>query len=985
VNFVRGLEIPTKETAMKLNAENSAGSSKSIRGDLASSTSTPNRIWKLMKKWKIQLLVSGVVVIFAFLSFLDETLDLPHLLAGAPSTPTNWAEITLDVIAIFLVGSISVIMLSVFESKRKQAEEELIRLSTAVKMSTDSIVISDLEAKVIDINEATLKMYGTDSKEDLIGKKSFDIIAPQDKKRALEGMQKVLKKGYLKDGEYHIVTKNGKQVPLEVSVALMRDGQGRPLGFVAVSRDITERNRAEEVLKRSEEKFRSLFENANDGIIYLDESGRILDVNKKALEIFGGPKREVLGRHYTKLGIFSTRDIPVLTSKFDNILASEKIRLNVCIKSKKGQEVPLECSVSIVRMGDHASGIMVVARDVTERKRTEEALQEERNKLQAIVDSMEYGLTIQDRDYNIIYQNEVLRKFLGDNLGEKCYRAYEFSDKICDGCPVRKAWADGKSHTAERKVVYPSGEILFWENTASPIRDARGEIVACLEITRNITDRKKSDEEIRKLSQYLESIIDNANLWLDVLDENGNVVIWNKAAEQISGYPREEVVGRGEIWEWLFPDQEYRNKITAKVAAIIEKGEVVEDFETTIRCKDGEIKTISWNSRNLLGAEGKPVGSIALGRDVTEKKRTEEALRESEEKFRNLAEQSPNMIFINQKGRIVYANVKCEEIMGYKREEFYSHDFDFLTLISREYRDSIKRNFSRHVMGEDVDPIVYTLVTKENKEIEGILNTKLMRYGGESAILGIVTDITERKRSEERLRETEKLAATGRMAARIAHEINNPLAGIKNSFLLIKDAIPEDHPYYEYVGRIEKETDRIARIVHEMFDLYRQDREPLRQFSIQETIHDVVALLQLSSREHQVDIKLDTSEAPVVDSIPEDSLRQVLFNIIQNAIEASPPGEKVRVAAGTSKDFLTLTISDQGKGIAEEIRSHIFEPFFTTKSTEVTGGLGLGLSVSKSLVEALGGSLNFESKTGEGTKFSIILPMAGLRKENQNG
>jgi len=148
---------------------------------------------------------------------------------------------------------------------------------------------------------------------------------------------------------------------------------------------------------------------------------------------------------------------------------------------------------------------------------------------------------------------------------------------------------------------------------------------------------------------------------------------------------------------------------------------------------------------------------FAMAIDITEHKKAEEALKESEEKWRALAEQSPNMIFINKKGRIVYANKKCEEIMGYKREEFYSPDFDFLTLIASESIDVIKANFSRHMKGEEVAPYEYTLVTNKGKRIEALVASRLIKYGAENAILGIVTDITERKKAEEALKKSEGL------------------------------------------------------------------------------------------------------------------------------------------------------------------------------------------------------------------------------------
>lgn len=243
----------------------------------------------------------------------------------------------------------------------------------------------------------------------------------------------------------------------------------------------------------------------------------------------------------------------------------------------------------------------------------------------------------------------------------------------------------------------------------------------------------------------------------------------------------------------------------------------------------------------------------------------------------------------------------------------------------------------------------------------------------------LVQKRTARLRELERQRiESEKLAAAGRMAARIAHEINNPLAGIQNSFLLVKNAVSEDHPYYDYVGRIEKEIKRIARIVRQMYELYRPDREKAREFLADETIRDIVALLAMGSREHGVKIEVETGNSPLLVTMSEGLLRPVLYNIIQNAIEASPLNGIVKVAAEIVEAYLKITITDQGQGISEEVRPHIFEPFFTTKNNRPGMGLGLGLSISKSTVEAMNGQLKINSNMEQGTSFEIILPCNGL-------
>jgi PAS domain S-box-containing protein len=181
--------------------------------------------------------------------------------------------------------------------------------------------------------------------------------------------------------------------------------------------------------------------------------------------------------------------------------------------------------------------------------------------------------------------------------------------------------------------------------------------------------------------------------------------------------------------------------------------------ETRWKRKGGQIIDVLLSTTVLDRADfSKGVTFTAL--DITERRRAENALRESEEKFRSLAEQSPNMIFINKKGRIVYANKKCEEVMGYTREEFYSPDFDFMTMMAPESVDLTRENFARHMRGEEVEPYDYCLVNKTGERIEAINSSKLITYEGEPAILGIVTDITEHKKAEEELRQYDHIVSS---------------------------------------------------------------------------------------------------------------------------------------------------------------------------------------------------------------------------------
>ena len=246
----------------------------------------------------------------------------------------------------------------------------------------------------------------------------------------------------------------------------------------------------------------------------------------------------------------------------------------------------------------------------------------------------------------------------------------------------------------------------------------------------------------------------------------------------------------------------------------------------------------------------------------------------------------------------------------------------------------------------------------------------------------LVKERTTRIMELERQRmENEKLAASGRMAATVAHEINNPLSAIKGGFLLIKDSIPEDNKYYDYVGMIEKEIDRIARIVKQMFNLSRPYQGKISEFNAISVIRDVITMLDGIGSEQCVFITFSGHDNMIKVIMSEDHFRQVLYNIIKNAIEASHEGGSVEVRAKSVDSRLNIIVSDLGEGISDDVRSKIFDPFFTTKSKYSDSGLGLGLATTKVVAEAMGGSLDCTSEKDKGTAFTIDLPINLINQE----
>jgi len=255
-------------------------------------------------------------------------------------------------------------------TERKQAEAEVIRLSNAMRMSTDSIVISDLEGRIIDVNEATLKMYGADDKRDLIGKSAFDLIAPEDREKALAGAAETLETGHIEGWEYHIITKSGTRTLVEMSVAILQDGAGNPIGFVGVNRDITERYRAEEALRQ----WAHIFEHAEWGVVVGSADGQRAEMMNPAFaRMHGYTVEELTGKPIVDLVAPEYREgfperVGVATEKGHYAFESKRLR-------KDGTSFPALVDVTVVK--DEAGRVLyrvVNVQDITERKRAEEQI-----------------------------------------------------------------------------------------------------------------------------------------------------------------------------------------------------------------------------------------------------------------------------------------------------------------------------------------------------------------------------------------------------------------------------------------------------------------------------------------------------------------------------------------------------------------------------------------------------------------------------------
>lgn len=326
------------------------------------------------------------------------------------------------------------------------------------------------------------------------------------------------------------------------------------------------------------------------------------------------------------------------------------------------------------------------------------------------------------------------------------------SDIARSGTLLETIEREGMLKPFEWSYKRKDGTIGYAEIYASLLKEKQ-EPVGILVIKKDITERKLSERLVEENEIKYRDLYEKAPNGYFSVGVEGLIHRCNISAAEMLGYEKKDLIGKPVLD--LYADTPQGRDKALKVFERFVEGEDITNEELEMQKRDGTPIWISLTVNAIKNDDSQVLESRSMIVDITEHKKAEEKIIESEEKFRNLAEHSPNMIFINKNGRIVYSNEKCEEVMGYTKKEFYAPDFNFFTLIAPDSMELVKKNYDKHNQGKNLAPYEYSLITKDGKRIEAIITTTLINYERESAILGVITDITERKKAEEALKEAE--------------------------------------------------------------------------------------------------------------------------------------------------------------------------------------------------------------------------------------
>jgi PAS domain S-box-containing protein len=505
---------------------------------------------------------------------------------------------------------------------------------------------------------------------------------------------------------------------------------------------------------------------------------------------------------------------------------------------------------------------------------------------------------------------------------------------------------------------------------------------------------KESREEYRELSHFLNSILDSATEYgIVALDFYGKIIEFNKGAEKLFGYRKEEVIDRENIGITIPPED--REKGIQELMSRRTRAEGVCELEMNrVRKTGARFPALTTVTAIMEPSSGSAVGFVEIIRDVTVRKSLERELRETKEFLENIMESSVDGILTTDlKGKLTYSNRAMEEMLQCRREDILG------THISRFYVRGIHQ--AREIMtllqaAERADNYIMEVRTLAGRHLSILTSLFLLRNEDNVIIgtAGIFKDITEQKQLEAKLKaaqarlvEASKMRALGELVAGVAHELNNPLMASQTILHVIMRNAPEDWPERERLELIRKCNDRIGKIVDHLREFSRQTKPELQSIDVHQPIENALMITGQQLLNHG--ISLVRQLAPDLPKILGDAnqLEQVFLNLIANARDAIDDGggqkKELTITTGLSEDegapSILVSIKDTGVGIPPENMEKIFEPFFSTKP--VGKGTGLGLSLCYGIVEAHGGRIDIKSQVGEGTKVRITLPVEETGKE----
>jgi len=931
-----------------------------------------------------------------------------------------------------LAGAINEMLaaLEQFQGRLQESEE---KVRKTLEASPDAITVTDLNGNIVECNAATVLTHDFSSKEEVIGTKVFNLIAPRDQSRAAKNMKKTLEQGFIRNVEYTLLTKDGREFPGELSASVILDSDGNPMSFVGITKDITERKRVEESLRKSEQRFRFAVSQIPGTLWTTDTELNFTLSYGAGLEALGLSPGEVVGMSLQEF--FNTEDL-------------EYYSIAMHRRALKGESVAYEDEFAgnfystylepLRNSQGNIVGVIGISFDITERKRAEEALQERERWFATTLKSIGDAVIATDNEGVVTFINPVAEALTGWKHAEALGKdiVFKIINKETPTPPKTPAKQVLRDEIVINITEYPfliarDGTEIPIEYSGAPIKDDKGNITGIILVLKDVTERKRAENALRRLQKAVET----AGVGITITDTDGNIIYTNSADANMHGYTPDELIGRPSNILTIPERRESK----------IRRHEDVEAFHNWKRerinmRKDGSEFPVKLISSSIYDTQKFYIGNVTVCEDITERKRAEIQLRKEKDRSQQYLDIAGVMfVALNKDQKVILINKKGCEILDYEEHEIIGKNwFDhFLpdTIVSE-----VKTIFNKIISG-NIEPVEYyenlvftkdgnkkliawrnSLVRNESGNIIGTLSSgediterkraekELRKYQQhlenmvEARTAELQKEITERRRAEEALQQAKEAAEKAQRAAEAAnrakseflanmsHELRTPLNAVLGFSQLMERDPAATATQQENLRIINRSGEHLLTLINDILEMSKIEagRTTLnpQSFDLWYTLTNIEEMVRVrvEAKDLQFTVHHDP-DLPRYIKTDEPKLRQVLLNLLGNALKFTETGKvNLRVyelnELGASKTqklknskthkTLRFEIEDTGSGIAPDEVDTLFDPFVQTHRGQTTSeGTGLGLAISRRFVQLMGGDIAVESKVGRGSVFTF--------------
>lgn len=744
-----------------------------------------------------------------------------------------------------------------------------------------------------------------------------------------------------------------------------------------------EQQQANDRLRETSEFNSSIIHNSPIGICVYDESGQCVSANKSIANIIGAEVEQVLDQNYH--AISSWEKTGLLEKALAAIKEKRPARSDLTTQSTFGKDVYLDCHM--IPFGE--GKLLFVCNDISDRMAAENALKKSEEIFNSLFQSKIAGIVFADTSGNITKANGTFLKMVGYEENDLPLRWDEMTPE---------EWRDIDMGNAERVML--GEDIPAWEKEyyrkdgsrvpiligATTLKESAGETV-CFVL--DITERKKAEEE----TALFKTIFDNANFGAAIVDPGGFLAYINNYFANSHGYDPEELLGKNLS---IFHTAEQMADVSEINREAMKTGGY-SALEVWHKRRNGTVFPMLMNGIIIYDKKSDPKYIAATAIDITELKRGEEQLRRERDRAQKYLDIVGVIVVVLNADRTVgLINRKGCQLLGYEESEILGKDW-FGTFLPEHERERTENAFTEIIEG-NVKPVEYfeNAVFTRNHEERLIAWNNTVLWNDEGRITGTLSsgeDVTERRRARAALRKAKQAAEAANRAkseflSSMSHELRTPLNGILGYTQILKSDPELSKDQKVAVGIIHRSGEHLLWMINDVLDLSTVEAGKMilqpADFNLMPFLTDIFGMIGMKSREKNIDLVIKT-DPDLSETVAGDKkrLRQILLNLLQNAVKYTDTGQIVFEVAKTGKDRILFRVADTGVGIPEDKLGEIFLPFHrvTDKRLDVEG-TGMGLAIARNLVRLMGGELGVKSELGKGSEFSfeLDLPEAGPRE-----